>query len=218
MQKTILLLKTVSDSILYYFFLIDLYLLAFFSKKYPYLVFIFAFFFGNFGYTDGLTQSQFYAKLLCFLFCSYLISASVTVFIAFNIPSSKEYLYNLLGKDFVKSKIGNPALDQLLKFGGFAAGGYAANEMGRVADQYMGMKSAISALQVQLDKIESSPYLSPKEKAKATKEAFKLYAELAHKTPEGTLDRITKVEAYKGMTDRVGKTIQSIARIWGGEK
>lgn len=132
MKKNLTSLRSVSDLILHYFFSIDLYLLAFFSKRYPYLVFVFTFFFGNFGYTDSLTQNQFYAKFACFLFCSYLVSASIAVFVAFNIPLSRDYLYNLLGKDFVTSKIGNPGLEQLARFGGFAAAAYAANELGRL--------------------------------------------------------------------------------------
>lgn len=98
MKKNLTSLRSVSDLILLYFFSIDLYLLAFFSKRYPYLVFVFTFFLGNFGYTDSLTQNQFYAKFACFLFCSYLVSASIAVFVAFNIPLSRDYLYNLFPK------------------------------------------------------------------------------------------------------------------------
>lgn len=79
------------------------------------------------------------------------------------------------------------------------------------------MKKRNSGLANQINAIESSPYLTAKEKARATKEALKLHADLAKRAPEGTLDRITKVEPYKRVTDRVGKTFSSFAKIWGGE-
>lgn len=206
------LIKKGVDFFTYYYFLIDLYLLEFFSRKYQYLIFIFSFFYGTFGYTNALTISQYLAKMLCFFFSWYLISASVIVFCAFNIPVTKKYLYNLLGKEFVIGKIGNPGLDALARFGGFAALGLTANELGRVWDTYAKNRTCTEFLKVRLDEISKNPDLTTLQKQQAVLETLKVHGVMSQAPTEGTLDRITKVEAHQNMMNRFSESMAKIYR------
>lgn len=201
--------KKVFDFFLYYFFLIDLYLLGFFSKKYPYLLFIFFYTYGTFGYTNALTDFQFLVKFVCFLFSWYLVYTSFLVFCVFNIRTSKEYLYNLLGKDFVVEKIGNPGFEAFTKFTGFAVAGLAINEVGRLADGYVIVGTANSALTERQSVIENSSYMSPKDKKQAIKESLRIHGYMIRSQPQGTFDRITKVEAHQHMMSSASKAFTS---------
>lgn len=164
--------KKCFDFSVYYTFLLDLYLIEFFSRKYNYLIFIFSFTFGTFGYDNNLSQHQFLFKFSCFLFSWYLVYASIIVFISFNIPVTKNYLYELLGKEFVISKIGNPGLDGLARFGGFAALGLFINETGRIVDGYATTTNAEKALETALKAIRDDPYLTDKQKSAETVKAL----------------------------------------------
>ena len=204
--------KRVFDFFTYYYFVVDLCLLEYFSRKYPYCVFIFCYFYGTFGYTDGLTDLQFVGKVFCLIFSWYLIYISIMVFCVFNVSVTKKYLYDLLGKEFVVSKIGNPGWDAATRFGGFAVLGLAINEGGTVIDGHTTVSNANGILGAQLTAIEESPYLSPKQKALATQEALKTHHQMAQKAPQGTLDRVAKIEAHRDMVSKVTKAIKS---IWG---
>ena len=210
MTTCLKLLKKLFDFFTTYYFLVDLYLLEYFSRKYPYCIFIFCFFYGTFGYSDGLTELQFLGKFVCLLFSWYLIYTSITVFCVFNISVTKEYLYNLLGKEFVVSKIGNLGLDALARFGGFAALGLAINEAGRLGDRYVIVGNATTALNIQLDAINKDPNLSVKQKAVAVEKALQSYRQMVKTPAQGTLDRTIKVEPYRGMMDSGLKAFKSI--------
>ena len=196
-------LKKLAENFVYYNLLVDLYLLAFFSKKYAYLFFVFAFFFGTFGYTDQLTETQFCLKFVCFVFSSYLVYISVIVFVLFNVPLTKDYLYKLLGKEFVTSKIGHPGIAHLAKFGGLAASIVAVNETGRAADAVINSYNADKALNSQLESIDKTQNLTLNDKREATKDAFKMHHEIATRKPEGTIDRVCKIETIKGVSEKV---------------
>jgi len=73
-------------------------------------------------------------KYLCFLYSWFIIGTTFFVFISFQIPSLKEYLYNLLGKEYVISCIGNPGVKPAIKIGGAALGFVAGNEFGKELD------------------------------------------------------------------------------------
>lgn len=201
--------KKVFDFFLYYFFLIDLYLLGFFSKKYPYLLFIFFYTYGTFGYTDALTDLQFLVKFVCFLFSWYLVYTSFIVFCLFNIPTSKEYLSNLLGKEFVVEKIGNPGFEVFTKFTGFAVAGLAINEVGRLADGYVIVGTANSALTERQNVIENSSHMSPKDKKQAIQESLRIHGYMIRSQPQGTFDRITRVDAHQHMMSSASKAFTS---------
>ena len=190
-------LKKIVNIITYYNFLIDLHVLHFFSKRYPYLIFIFTFFFGTFGYDSHLTDIQYCVKIVCFLFSGYIISTSILVFIVFNIPLSKEYLYNLLGKEFVVSKIGNPGTKHLLIFGGFAATTITVNELGRMFDHYTRVRGANSALDAESKAIRSDPNLTVEDKASLTIKALETHNQTVLAPAQGTLDRLATARTHQ---------------------
>ena len=190
-------LKKIVNIITYYNFLIDLHVLHFFSKRYPYLIFIFTFFFGTFGYDSHLTDIQYCVKIVCFLFSGYIISTSILVFIVFNIPLSKEYLYNLLGKEFVVSKIGNPGTKHLLIFGGFAATTITVNELGRMFDHYTRVRGANSALDAQSKAIRSDPNLTVEDKASLTIKALETHNQTVLAPAQGTFDRLATARTHQ---------------------
>ena len=64
-----LAVKKILSDITYIFFFVDLEILHFFSRKYPYVFFIFAFFFGNFGYDSEMTKNIFAIKFAFFVVC-----------------------------------------------------------------------------------------------------------------------------------------------------
>lgn len=190
----------------------DLYLLGFFSKKFPYLLFIFSYTYGTFGYTNALTDFQFLVKFVCFLFSWYLIYTTLIVFCVFNIPTSKEYLYNLLGKDSVVDKIGNSGFEPLTRFTVFAVAGLAVNEGARIADSYGIVNTANSALGERMSAIENNSDLTTKQKGQAIQESVKIHANMIQSKPQGTIDRMAKVEAHQHMVSRAFKAFSSIFR------
>lgn len=202
--------KKLSDFFIYYYFLVDLFLLGFFSKKIPYLFFIFSYIYGTFGYTNALTDFQFIIKAVCLLFSWYMIYTSLIVFCVFNIPISQKYLTNLLGKDFVVDKIGNPGLGTLARFSGFAFAGFTVNEVGRLADSYIIVTTADTALENRMRVIENNEYLSLKEKKQATQESLKLHDAMVQTKPEGTLDRISKVGAHRDMVSSTSDVLKTL--------
>lgn len=207
-------MKTLSTSIqksldffLYYFFLIDIYLLSFFCKKIPYLFFIFCYFFGTFGYSESLSDLQFICKFFCLVFSWYLIVAGFIVFCAFNIPITKAYLNNLLGKEFVVSKIGNPAGDVLIKTTVVGLVGVGINELGKFADGYQIADNANKVLDQRVKYIESTLDLTQNDKRRALQDSLKLHSTMIKVRPEGTFDTAMKVEAHKEMVSRVSSIL-----------
>jgi hypothetical protein len=99
-----------------------------------YLIFIFCFFFGNFGSPEGIANGVLFFKYICFLYSWFIIETSLFVFISFQIPSLKEYLYNLLGKEYVISCISKPAKEAAIKAAGLAAAMICGNEIGKELD------------------------------------------------------------------------------------
>lgn len=202
MERLSTSIQKLLDFFLYYFFLIDIYLLSFFCKKIPYLFFIFCYFFGTFGYSESLSDLQFICKFSCFVFSWYLAVASLTVFCAFNIPITKDYLNNLLGKEFVVSKIGNPAGEMAVKLGLVAVVGAGVNEAGKYVNGQQIVETANTALEHKVKVIHETPDLTQKEKGKAVQDALKVHTAMCQVKPEGTLDRAMKLEAHKDMVAR----------------
>ena len=191
------------DFFLYYSFLIDLYLLTFFGKKIPYLFFIFCYFFGTFGYSESLNDLQYICKFSCLVFSWYLGSTSFIVFCVFNIPVTKDYLNNLLGKEFVVSKIGNPGFKEVCRFAAVVASGVGVNEAGKFINGQQIAQNANETLENTVRVIHDSPDLTSKERGKATQEALKVYSTMCQVKPEGTLDRAMRHDAQKDMVARV---------------
>ncbi len=200
------------ERITFYYFYMEILLLEFFSRKYPYLIFVFTFFYANFGYTESAEISFF--KVACLLFSWNLISTSIMIFCVFNIPLSRDYLYNLLGKDFVIKKIGNSGTAQLLKYTGMAVAGYGVNEVGRLADSFAIPKGAQEGLDGTLKSLEQNTFLPQKDKVQIAKDAFLTKNKMLTRTPEGTFDRMAKMENYQKMT---GSVSGAFGKIFGGK-
>lgn len=188
-------IKKLTNRILFFSLYFDLCLLEFFTRKYPYLFFLFTFFFGTFGYTEN---SSFF-KFSCFFFSWFLMSISLTVLCLFNLSMTKNYFYDLLGKDFVIRKMGNPGLETFIKYWAPLLGGLAANEAGRLLDSWAIIKTAQVGLESTLQLVQSDPSLSADEKAAMTQQAFLTKNQMLLRAPEGTIDRIFKIDTYKNM-------------------
>ena len=209
MERLSTSIQKLLDFFLYYFFLIDIYLLSFFCKKIPYLFFIFCYFFGTFGYSESLNDLQYICKFSCLIFSWYLAGASFIVFGAFNIPITKDYLNNLLGKEFVVSKIGNPAGEMAVKLGLVTVLGVAANETGKYVNAQQIVETANTTLDHKVRVIHDSPDLTPKEKSRGVQDALKVHTAMCQVKPEGTFDRAMKLEAHKDMVARVSAIFYS---------
>lgn len=127
-------LKEVFQLFIYYSYKFDIIVVYYGTLMPYYLIFIFSFFFGNFGSPEGIADGVLFFKYICYLYSWFLIGTSIFVFISFQIPSLKEYLYNLLGKEYVISCIGNPGVKSAVKVGGAAIALMAGNEIGKEWD------------------------------------------------------------------------------------
>ena len=151
------LLNKVFDKILYIVIRVDLCLLEFFGRKYTYLLFIFAFFVGNFDSSQNFSDFLTLFKFFCFLFSWYLVLTSILVFILFNIKKSKDYLNNLLGEDYVKCKISNPGKETFVKFTLPFIGIYIVNEVVRHFAVQDGLAKADTYLKSSTQAIDTNP-------------------------------------------------------------
>ena len=132
--KVFLFMKKCFKLFTYYTFKFNLCILEFFTRKIPYLFYLFAFTFGTFGNIEDLPTILVILKVICFMLSWYLIDTSFIIFIVFKIPTSKNYLYKLLGKEFVVEKIGNPGWKPLIRYIGPATAILTGNEIGRHFD------------------------------------------------------------------------------------
>ena len=188
--KSLLLIKGWLEFSTYYTFKVNLCLLEFFTRKIPYLFFIFAFIFGTFGNTKDLPFSLLYLKIICFIFSWYLLYISVVIFCVFNISICKNYLYDLLGKEFVISKIGNPSLTPLRTFAGAALALVTGNEVGRKYDGQRLICKADNYIDKSLPRIATIDALDTEGKALETRKAYAFHRKLLDDTPKGPFDRV----------------------------
>lgn len=173
---------------IYYNYKFDLIILYYGTLMPYYLIFIFCFFFGNFGSPEGITDGMLFFKYLCFLYSWFLIGTSLFVFISFQIPSLKEYLYDLLGKEYVISCIGNPGAKPLIKLGAAGLGLICANEIGKEMDMRQKIILSRSVVDDYNRLVESTGQPSDQRSAE-----FKKVAQTSRKIfdtpPKGPFDR-----------------------------
>ena len=86
-KRTKVFLERGFENIIYINIRIDLCMLEFFGRKYTYLIFIFAFFVGNFDSSENLSDGFVLFRFFCFCLSWYLISTSIFIFILFNIKN-----------------------------------------------------------------------------------------------------------------------------------
>lgn len=84
------------------------------------------------------------------------------------------------------------------------------NEVGRLSDGYVIVGTANSALSERLSAIENNSYMTPKEKKQAMQESLKIHATMIQAKPQGTFDRMSKVEAHQHMMTRAFKAFKAL--------
>ena len=188
--KSLLLIKGWLELSTFYTFKVNLSLLEFFTRKIPYLFFLFAFIFGTFGNTKDLPLTLLYLKIICFILSWYLVYISVVIFCVFQISICKNYLYDLLGKEFVISKIGNPGLTPARIFAGAAMAMLTGNEVGRHYDGQRIICKSDNYIKDTLPQIEESKTLNTEGKAIETSKALAFQRKLLNETPKGPFDRL----------------------------
>lgn len=181
-------IKEVFQLLIYYSYKFDIIVLYYATLMPYYLIFTFCFFFGNFGSPEGIADGVLFFKYMCFLYSWFLIGTSIFVFISFQIPSLKEYLYNLLGKEYVISCIGNPGIKPVIKLGGAAFGLLAGNEIGKELDCRQKVYLSQSAVNhfKQLVEITGQP---PEQRSAEFKKVAETSRKIFDTPPKGPFDR-----------------------------
>lgn len=208
-NESISLFNSILRKVIYYTYKIDITMLCVMGKPVNYLIFIFAFCFGTFGSIKGLSLEMAAFKYLCFLFAWYLISTSIFIFISFQIPILKDYLYRLLGEEWVKARIGNPGAEQLLKYGGAAVALIGANETGKALDAGQIHKASEQIIE-NYQRLAALSGRDVDPNSKEYKEVLKKSIEVASRPAKGPLDRIEE----RAATSQIVKTVGDGFRSW----
>ena len=175
------------EKVVYYNYRIDIILLAYFNKGPRYLIFLFAYFFGCFGHSEPASLSIGLFQSICALFAFYLICTSFFVFFSFQIPGYKDYLYNLLGREWVVEKIGNSGGPSAVKYGLTGVLGIAVNNYERVQQDDMNQKAADKTLDTLKTVAEQNgAKLDPE--SEIVKETIRTANEIRSRIPKGFLD------------------------------
>lgn len=181
-------IKEFFQLLIYYNYKFDLILLYFATLMPYYLIFIFCFFFGNFGSPEGIADGVLFFKYSCFLYSWFIIGTSVFVFISFQIPSSKKHLYNLLGKEYVISCIGNPGVKPLIKLGGAAVGMVCGNEIGKELDGRQKVYLSKAAIDHYKQLVETTGQV-PDQRSTEFKKVAEISRKIFETPPKGPFDR-----------------------------
>ena len=183
-------LQKLIEMITYYVILADLYILELFTRQIPYFFFLFTIIYGTFGYQNQLSTKIWCFKAICFFFSWYLLATSLLIFAIFKVPTTQKYFYDLLGKEFVISKIGNSGGKAALMFWGTAATAVAGNEIGREADRAFNQSEALQTHKTICESVERNPHMTDQEHTAALNQANADLQARSNKTPTGYLDRV----------------------------
>ena len=195
-------LETLFQVALYVNFKVDLILLEFFGRIYTYPFFLFAFLFGHFDSSSSLSDPLILSRFLCFCVSTYLIGTSILVYIVFNVKSTKEYLYRLLGEDFVKSKIGNPGKTTLIKYLTPLATCYGCEIVGKHLNEIDKRETAHQTYDTNMNTVDASPDLTSSDRRTMTKQALKDFRKDMSLKVEGPMTQHLKIEVVKDAWDR----------------
>ena len=195
-------INNILQILVYYNYKVDIYILYYASNMPGYLVFLFCFLFGSFGSSQGISQNVLALKYLCFLSSWYIIATSLFVFISFQIPTFRDYLYDTLGKDFVISHIGNPGVKPLTKLGGVAIGAYAVNEVGKAAVGYSNERLAGKAVENYKEMVKTTGQPADPN-SKEYKEVCKTSNSILSQPRSGPLDRTEEKIASGHLADTI---------------
>jgi len=196
------IIKVVELSI-YYTFLVDLYLVELFSRKYTYLIFLFTFLAGNFDSSENLNDFWVLFRFACFIFSWYLISTSIFLFIVFNIKITKNYLYDLLGEEYVKSKISNPGKKKVLQYTIPAVGLWAVDTVGHHMAVIDNRETAQQCWDNARRDIDDNPHYTDKDRNKMSKTAHSNYTKMMSREIRGPVTGAVRIEAVSESVNRV---------------
>lgn len=195
-------------------FKVDLCLLEFFSRMYTYPFFIFAVVFGHFTTASQLSDPAVVFRFFCFVFTTFLASTSVFVFVVFNIPPTKRYLYDLLGADYVRSKIGNPGARVLVKYVAPLVGLYVVDETSKYVNTLERNQSAKEALDNKMKVANEAPYLNDKQRSNIAMNSVKEYDNAMKEPVMGSVERHVSWDNAQESKNRLFDTAQK----WIGKK
>ncbi len=194
----------------------DLYFLEFFGRKYTYVFFLFAFFFGTFNNSENL--SNVFVLLRFFCFSWYLAFTSVLVFIIFNNSLTKQYFYKLLGYYYVISKIGNPGTIPVTKFVLPLVAGLAINELGKYTHNSQNVALADRTLETQTEAINKNPHYSSEQKSDYSQKALDNHSERCNRQSKGPIVDIMKWETVRETAAPAIDTVKETVSGWWKKK
>lgn len=99
------------------------------------------------------------------------MALSFLIFTIFKVPKSRDYFYNLGGKEFIVSKIGNSGVQPAVKLFGVAFSAVACNEIGRSIDRSSNKIEATEVYEPIIGKSEDHPHMTNSERTAALNQA-----------------------------------------------
>lgn len=199
MSKKILILF---ETFIYFYYKIDILFLHYITKHVFYLFFLFTLFFGCFGSSEYLSLEMSAFKYFCFLFTWYTFTTSLFVFLSFQIPFLKKYLYKLLGEAWVKDKIGNPGKEQVIKIVLGTSVAFVGNEASKFVEANQNLKASKQIVENLRDLYEHTG-INPTHKE--IQETLRKSTEVASRPAKGFFDRVEDRAATAHLVENVGQ-------------
>lgn len=127
-------IKSQQTNIVKYLFYIEFYIIHFgLNTTLGRFLFIFSFIVMQYGLNPSIPN---WLKVICTLYASEQISSTLLIYFLQQVPISRDYLYNLQGKEFIISIVGNPggnAVKSLVTSIGIATAALVGSEIASTA-------------------------------------------------------------------------------------
>lgn len=202
--------KKVIEKSIYYMFYVDLVVLGFFCRGSNFLLYVFIFTYGGFGHNENDPNWVVLLKFVCVLFSFYLISTSILLLIVFNVPFTRDYLYKILGRDFVVSRIGNPGTQIIKKILSPTAVILGVNEGGKYVANSSNCTFANKTLAAQRDFINESKDLTSDEIAVLEKQALYNHSTTcAKRVTKGPIDHMVRADMVNTAVKKTSSAVKS---------
>lgn len=190
--------KSVLDFYIKYLFLLQIKLVWFVGKTFiGYLLFVFCFFYGFFGWLPGEGQLS---HLICMAFALFTISTTIELFILVKIPLSKKYLQRLLGEDFLVAHLGDHMMTSLVSRIGFFFVATSTVELATHGIEHFSNRANAQSLRDLAEECDN-----PEQKAIIYGQAADLYK----KTSQGCISKVTttalKTDVVLSMDESLSK-------------
>jgi len=121
----------------------------------------------------------------------------------FNIKITKNYLYNLIGEDYVKSKISNPGKKKLLQYTVSAAGLWIVDTAGLHMAVIDNRDTAEQCWEHAKKDIDENPQYTDKDRNKMSKTAHSNYTKMMSRDIKGPVTGAVRIEAVSESVNRV---------------